>query len=69
MSAMQLGLILAAAAVGMIFGFVLGFVIGSDVQDGPEEDPDPEELILDPVVPEICTDPNVWREDLDDPEG
>lgn len=62
-------LIFIAAFVGMIFGFITGFVIGSDVQDGPEEDPDPEEIELEPKVPEVCTDPNVWMEDITDPEG
>lgn len=62
-------LILFALLVCMLIGFVFGAIIGIVIAHDEYAHEDDNVTIQTVYVPERCEDPNVWREDLDDPEG
>lgn len=53
--------LLTSLLIGCVIGFVVGFVLGHDHASAKKK---PMDLHVEAVAAE-----NLWREDLDDPEG
>lgn len=60
--------LLLCLLVGLAVGFIVGYVLGRDIGSKPLR----EDMTLDTMkaidIPKMAAD-DVWRDDLDDPEG
>lgn len=60
--------LLLCLLVGIVTGFIIGFVLGHDLAERPVKDDMTLETMEAIDIPKMAAD-DVWREDLDDPEG